>query len=358
LILIAFRCLTGVFFTPGLVILECIDMPQDKKKIVVIGGGTGTHTLLRGLKRYADRLDITAIVTMADSGGSTGRLRDEFGQLPVGDARMALVALAADFDSHDELLRELFLYRFSRGEGLNGHNFGNLLLTALTDILGSEVLAIEAASRILRVRGQVVPVTTDNVNLQAVYDDDLLVVGEHEIDMPPASRYQRHIKELSVTPFAMMNKVASLAMTEADVIVLGPGDLYTSVLANCVVGGFVEALANSKAKLIYVCNLMSRLGQTIDMHSAEHVAEISRYTKRPPDFVLINNSPFPAELLDSYKEEGNHPIKNNGIGTDGVLLDLDLVSTEAVKTVSGDILERSLIRHDSDKLATALLQII
>jgi len=331
---------------------------SQKKKIVVVGGGTGTHTLLRGLKRYADRLDITAIVTMADSGGSTGRLRDEFGQLPVGDARMALVALSADVDSHDELLRELFLYRFSRGKGLNGHNFGNLLLTALTDILGSEVAAIDAASRILRVRGRVVPVTTDNVNLQATYDDGLVVVGEHEIDEPPESRHTSRITKLSLTPSATINPVATTAITEADMIILGPGDLYTSILANCVVDGFVTALTNSKAKLVYICNLMSRLGQTVGMQASEHVAEISRYTKRMPDFVLINNSSFPDDLLARYAEEGNHPIENDCTGESGILVCSDLVSTEAVATIAGDTLKRSLIRHDSEKLASALLQII
>lgn len=158
---------------------------KAKKRVVVVGGGTGTHTILKGLKRYTDRIEVSAIVTMADSGGSTGRLRDEFGQLPVGDVRMALAALSADVDSHDELVRELFLYRFSKGDGLSGHNFGNLLLTALTDLLGSEVEAIAAAARILRVRGQVIPVTTDDVHLWAEYDDGERVVGSMRLMRRP-----------------------------------------------------------------------------------------------------------------------------------------------------------------------------
>jgi uncharacterized cofD-like protein len=153
-----------------------------KKKIVVVGGGTGTHTVLTGLKKFKSLLDITAVVTMADSGGSSGRLRDEFGQLPVGDARMALVALASGVDSQSDLLRELFLYRFNKGEGLAGHNFGNLLLTALTDILGDAGLAIETASRILRVSGQVLPVTLDNVHLRAEYETGEVIIGEHHFD--------------------------------------------------------------------------------------------------------------------------------------------------------------------------------
>ena len=142
---------------------------MEQKRVVCIGGGTGTHTMLRGLKQYKKQLELAAVVTMADSGGSTGRLRDEFGQLPVGDVRMALAALASDIDHHEELLRELFLYRFDRGDGLSGHNFGNLLLVALTDILGSEEAAIRAAAKVLRVQGRVLPVTTEPVDLVATY---------------------------------------------------------------------------------------------------------------------------------------------------------------------------------------------
>ena len=152
---------------------------MDKKNVVVIGGGTGTHTVLQGLKRYQKQLNVSARVTMADSGGSTGRLRDEFGFLPVGDVRMALAALASDVDEHEELVRELFMYRFAKGDGLSGHNFGNLLLVALTDILGSEEAAIKAAARVLRVQGTVVPVTTGTVDLVATYDDGVVVRGEH-----------------------------------------------------------------------------------------------------------------------------------------------------------------------------------
>ena len=334
-------------------------MPQtNKKKIVVVGGGTGTHTLLKGLKRYADKFDISAIVTMADSGGSTGRLRDEFGQLPVGDVRMALAALAADFDSHDELVRELFLYRFSKGEGLNGHNFGNLLLTALTDILGSEVLAIEAASRILRVRGRVIPVTIDSIHLKAVFDDGEVVVGEHAIDEPPAAKHKRRIVDLSVTPNATLNPAAAEALSKADLIVLGPGDFYTSILANCVVGNFADVFTQSKAIKVYVGNLMSRSGQTINMHTAEYIAELVRYLGSAPDHMLINNSPLVADLLVRYRAEGNHPVEQNCIDGVCTIHSSDFLATEAITSVSGDKLKRSLIRHDSDKLASAIIGLL
>ncbi|HEY0964180.1 MAG TPA: 2-phospho-L-lactate transferase CofD family protein, partial [Candidatus Paceibacterota bacterium] len=184
---------------------------MEKKNIIIIGGGTGTHTILRGLKRYQKQVNLSAIVTMADSGGSTGRLRDEFGYLPVGDVRMALAALASDIDEHEELLRQLFLYRFDRGNGLSGHNFGNLLLVALTDILGSEEEAIRAAARVLRVQGQVVPVTTQPVDLVATYDDGVVLVGEHLIDEPSLDRLHRKITHLSVQPQATISARAEEA---------------------------------------------------------------------------------------------------------------------------------------------------
>lgn len=335
------------------------DTKGQKKRVVTVGGGTGTHTVLKGLKRYADKLDITAIVTMADSGGSTGRLRDEFGHLPVGDARMALAALSADVDAHDELLRELFLYRFAKGDGLCGHNFGNLLLTALTDLLGSEVEAIETASRILRVRGRVVPVTTDDVHLKAEYDDGVVIIGEHDIDEPLKERNGSRIRRLSVTPAATINPQAADALRTADLIVLGPGDLYTSILANVVVDGFSAAVAQSSARLVYVSNLMSKVGQTKGMHAQEHIDELARYVGRTPEYVLLNTEPIDPELIERYHEEENdHPIENNCVEGVCTIHATDLLAKEAFTTPQGDVLKRSLVRHDSDKLASAILSLL
>ena len=330
---------------------------SPKKRIVVVGGGTGTHTVLRGLKMYSTLLDITAIVTMADSGGSTGRLRDEFGQLPVGDVRMALSALASAEGTHDELLRELFLYRFSKGVGLSGHTFGNLFLTALTDILGSSSEAILTAGKVLRVSGSVIPVTIDNVHLKATYNDGYVVVGEHHIDMPPVSRHHNLITKLELTPAATLNPLAASALIDADVIVFGPGDLYTSIIANCVVEGFAEVVSESKATIIYVSNLMSRPGQTVGMHTAEHTAELSAYLGRLPDYVLINTAPFPADVIARYDFEGTYPVENNSDGEGYVIQAKDLVATESIVTVAGDVVARSLIRHDSHKLAEAIVAI-
>jgi len=332
---------------------------MKKKRVVVVGGGTGTHTVLRGLKQYNDRLELTAIVSMADSGGSTGRLRDEFGQLPAGDVRNALAALAADGDEHDALLRQLFLYRFSRGEGLQGHNFGNLFLTVLTDILGSEVAAIEAASRILRVSGRVVPVTTDDAHLRAVYADGEVVVGEHDIDeWKDGARKDVRIVELSLTPSARLNEAAKEDLLAADLIIFGPGDLYTSVLANAVVDGFRAAVAESEATIVYVCNLMSKAGQTIGMNAAEHLSEVGIYIGKTPNAMLINSEPLPQELLLKYAEEGDHPVNNNCGSLPTKIVSLPLIATEEVKTDSGDVLKRSLIRHDSNKLAEALIKFL
>lgn len=329
-----------------------------RKSVVVIGGGTGTHTVLRGLKRYRKKLDLTAVVTMADSGGSTGRLRDEFGQLPVGDVRMALAALASDVDEHDELVRELFLHRFDKGNGLSGHNFGNLFLVALTDLLGSEEAAIRAASRVLRVQGQVMPVTTESVHLVATYEDGHIITGEHDIDEPTTDRHAMRIVDLAVTPHATINPRAEDAILNADLIVLGPGDLYTSVLANCVVDGVADAIRHASAKLVYVSNLMTKSGQTADMGVQAHIDEIQRYIKRLPDAVLINDGEFPEELLVRYAADKEFPVKIDCDSGECDFIFSDFLATEEVKTKSGDSLKRSLIRHDSRKLARTLIDLL
>lgn len=331
---------------------------MNKKKFVVVGGGTGTHTVLRGLRQYVDSIDITAIVSMADSGGSTGRLRDEFGQLPVGDVRNALTALAADGDEHDQLLRQLFSYRFDRGKGLSGHNFGNLLLTALIDILGSEIKAIEATSKILRVAGRVIPVTTDNIHLVAEYEDGKIVIGENDIDDPDVNSLESRIINLSVTPKANLTSSAKEALLNADLIIFGPGDLYTSVLANCVVEGFKEVINQSQAKIVYVCNLMSKKGQTVGMTASDHLKEVSKYVGKTPDSIIVNNTIFPEELLNKYKEEGEFPVLNNCMGDTCTVYAESVVAMETIQLVGGDILKRSLIRHDPDRLASILIKLV
>lgn len=331
---------------------------QSPKRVVTIGGGTGTYTVLRGLKRYHSSLDIRAIVTMADSGGSTGRLRDAFGQLPVGDVRMALAALASDDTDHEEIVRELFLYRFDKGEGLAGHNFGNLFLTALTDVLGSEAEATKLASHILRVRGTVIPVTADNVHLVAEYDDRTTVEGEAHIDAPPAHYADRRVIALSTNPTGVISDDAFEAIVNADAVVLGPGDLYSSILANCVIQGVPEALAQTKATIIHIANLMSRPGQTRGMTVGDHVRELKRYTGRYPDVLLKNTTPLPELVLEHYREEGDEPVLD-----DAHLLPLAVVATDLLSPIpvvqgSSDTVARSLVRHDPDKIARAILAVL
>lgn len=330
---------------------------QQPKKIVVVGGGTGTYTLLRGLKRYVPKVALTAIVTMADSGGSTGRLRDEFGYLPVGDVRQALAALAPEDGAHQELLRELFLYRYEKGEGLTGHNFGNLLLTALTDITGSEVEAIRAAAALLRVAGEVVPVTTEAADLVARYDNGVEVVGEHAIDEQVVCPGE-YISALSLRPRVALNSDAAEAIAAADLIVFGPGDLYTSILANCVVDGFAAAVCSSQAKRAYVLNLMGKACQTEQLDAAGHVGELERYLGCPLTHLVVPEAaPAPA-LVTRYEAAGDVVIDPTTIATDTRVVRGDIIASTAVKPQVGDALTRSYIRHDSVRLAALIADML
>lgn len=331
---------------------------KSKKSIVVIGGGTGTHPILRGLKKYTDKITITAVITMADSGGSTGRLRDEFGQLPIGDVRMALTALASDVDENDQLLRELFLHRFDKGEGLNGHNFGNLFMVALTQILGSEAEAVKAASRILRVQGTVLPVTKDDVHIVATYDDNVVVVGEHDIDEPPADRFTHHITKLATDKKAVITEEAKDALLNADIILLGPGDLYSSLLANCVIEGVPEAIVASRAKFIFASNLMTRPGQSHNMTASDHVREVEKYVGKMPNYVIVNTGEVPKHLLDRYAEEFQFPVIDDCDTLETKVIRANLLSSDEVVRRKGDVLQRSLVRGDGDKFAELLLGLL
>jgi uncharacterized cofD-like protein len=331
---------------------------HQKKRIVVVGGGTGTYTVLSGLKKYADSIDISAVVAMTDSGGSTGRLRDEFGYLPVGDVRMALSALAHEDDENGALVRKLFLHRFASDGDITGHNFGNLFLVALTDILGSEELAIKAASKVLRVCGTVIPVTHEKTHLVAEYSDGTKIIGEHHIDEVPVGMLRERIVSLGVTPEVHLNTEAREVLQNADMIVFGPGDLYTSVLANCVVSGFKEVMEESKARTVYISNLMTKAGQTTHMGVVDHVHELEQYIGCEPDVVLVNGTELPRHLLKRYEEEGEFPVDVTDTGLKGILHRRDLLATEEIVRSKGDVLKRSLIRHDSDKLATVLYELL
>ncbi|MDP3725659.1 MAG: YvcK family protein [bacterium] len=333
---------------------------KRQKNIVVIGGGTGTYTVLSGLKKYPpDLFNITAIVTVADSGGSTGRLRDEFGYLPVGDFRMALVALADDSDV-GHALRSLFLHRFDKGEGLKGHNFGNLFLVALTDIFGSEERALEYASQMLRVRGRVLPITNEKLTLAAEYENGVVVRGETHIDEPPHEHDgTQKIARIWVEPIVSISSKACEAIISADLIVVGPGDLYTSILASIVVPGTKEALTLSRGKLLYITNLMSKYGQTHNFTAQDYINELVIYGGRGPDYVLMNNESLPEDILASYYAQQEFPVKDNLQTNEApIVIRDDFLALEEVKKGSGDLLRRSLIRHDPDKLARAIMEIL
>jgi len=314
--------------------------------IVTMGGGTGTFVVLSGLRRLPD-VALSAIVSAADDGGSTGRLRDAYGFLPAGDSRQALVALAEDGNA----LRDLFAYRFEKGE-LAGHNLGNLFLTALTDLLGSDALALDEASRILRIAGKVMPASETPGTLEAVLADGSVIRNEREIDARVGGRAR--IKELALAPALPVSPAARGAIEEADLIIIGPGDLYTSSIAALLPAGMKEAVASSKARLVYVTNLFTKTGQTEDYTLREHVAEIARYAGREPDVILVNQNGMTADVLDKYAAEGEYPPLDDLLPSDTRVKRLPLVSVYAVPAVPGDPLPRSLIRHDPAKLAAAI----
>ncbi len=333
-------------------------MSRMKKKVVVIGGGTGTYTVLSGLKKYP--LDLTAIVTASDSGGSTGKLRDEFGSLPVGDVRMALAALSDD-PEESNFLRKLFLYRFDKGDGLKGHNFGNLFLVAMAEVLGSQEQAILYASEILRVKGKVLPVSERDSHLVAEYENGQLVFGETHIDEPgDGFDGKMRIKKLWMQPEVKISDSAKKAILNADIIVIGPGDLYTSLLANVVVSGVPEAIKKSKAKLVFVVNLIAKWGQTFDFNVSDHVEEFKKYVGKYPDYVLVNDKALPKSILKKYELENGGPVRDDLLrkNTPYKVVRADLLGEEVIKKSSGDVLKRSLIRHDSQKLARVVYNLV
>lgn len=332
-------------------------MIERLPKAVVIGGGTGTFTVLTGLRNYP--LDLTAIISMADSGGSNRVLRDEFGILPTSDIRQALVALA---DNHGdrEIFRKLFAYRFHQGVGIAGMTFGNLFMAALSDILGSQLAAIEETAKILHVKGRILPVTLDDISLVARYENGHQVVGEHYIDEPKHDGRWK-IVELETIPKAKVYKEAVESILEADLVIIGPGDLYTSIVCNLIIEGIPKALKKTKGKIVYVMNLMARYGQTYKFSAIDHVKEVEKYVgKGVLDFVLVNNNfMFPKGILKRYTEENSFPVKDDLKDNYSFkIIREDLLSPLVFQKIKGDKLQRSMIRHDPDKLAKALIKII
>jgi uncharacterized cofD-like protein len=316
------------------------------KKVVTIGGGTGTFVVLSALRRLGD-LSLSAIVSSADDGGSTGRLRDAYGFLPLGDARQALVALAED----GAVMRDLFAYRFAKGD-VKGHNLGNLFLTALTDLLGSDTEALREASKILRVDGCVIPASENPATLQATLLDGTVLLGEHHLDEHAPERAP--IREITLHHMVDASPAALEAIQDADVIILGPGDLYASTIAPLLPSGIKEALTASPARLVYIVNLFTKSGQTGGMTAQEHIKELARYAGRVPDVVLIHkNGGFGEDVLQKYEREGESPVVDD-LGDGEEIRRAPIASVHVVPPVPEDPVPRSLARHDPEKLAQAL----
>lgn len=307
-------------------------------KVVAIGGGTGLSMLLKGIKHYTN--NITAVVTVGDDGGSSGRLREEMGILPPGDIRNCIAALADD----EDLITELFQYRFKNGKGLEGHSFGNLFLTALCSVTGNMVKAVKESSNVLNIRGVVLPTTLDDMKLAAEFEDGTIVKGESNI--PEA---HKKIKRLFTEPAnceALPEVLTAIA--QADLIILGPGSLFTSVIPNLLVKGIVEAIEASQAKKIYVCNIMTQPGETDEYSVASHVNALLNHAggKKIIDAVLVNNV-LPANISAGYAKTGSIPVR----------LDMENVAPIGVEVVSQKLIQENkegLVRHSSNRVARAV----
>jgi len=323
------------------------------KKIVTVGGGTGSYTVLSGLKNLKD-VSLTALVSMSDDGGSTGVLRDELGVLPAGDVRQCLVALSG----HSNVMRELVSYKFENG-GLGGHNFGNILLAALEKVTGSFAEGVEIASKILKIRGKVVPITDDPARLSLLLQNGKLIEGEVKI------QEDHDIQKVGIKKIFYKDKItfhehAKEAILNADVIILGPGNYYCSVIPNIIVDGFTDAVRKSKAKIIFPVNLTNKMEHTSGWKVSDYVKDIEKYLGRPVDFILVNTKKPSPEQTKLYElEEGK------GVLVEDDLKDKRVVRAELLSNVihapqydEKEKAIRGFIRHDSLKLAECIEKII
>jgi len=317
------------------------------KKVVVMGGGTGNFTVLRGLKKH--NVDLSAIVSMADDGGSTGILRDELGVLPPGDVRQCLVALS---DS-SRLMRSVMNYRFENG-GLGGHSLGNLLLSALEKVTGSFERAVEEMGRILFIKGKVIPVTTHQVRLKMILKNRKILEGEKEIYL--SHEIDRGYNKIYLEPFPESNPHAISEIRNADLIILGPGGLHTSIIPNLLVGGVSQALRESHAKKVFIANLMNRKGQTTGYKVSDYLNEIVTYLGDDIfDHVLVNSQMPDQELIEKYSEEGEL-VENDMSGSRVISAPL---LGELSQSRKGDtLITRSLIRHNSTQVTKEIMKIV
>ena len=317
-------------------------------RVVSIGGGTGLSTLLHGLKQYVRGrgvrnwpLDIAAIVTVTDDGGSSGRLRREFDVLPPGDIRNCLVALSED----EGLLSRLFQYRFDAGRGLKGHSFGNLFLTALTRITGDFPDAVRESSEVLAIKGHIYPATGDNVALEAILENGKRVLGETKISKSPRRIVSLHLRPRRCRPLPD----ALAAIAHADVITLGPGSLFTSVIPNLLVGGIAKAIQRSHAVKALFVNLMWQPGETTNFTASDDIEAIHRHARcKLLDYAVVNTRKIQPALLRRYARQESAPVKN----------DFKEIAALGVKVVCGDYVQESgLVRHNSDAIAAIAIEL-
>jgi uncharacterized cofD-like protein len=316
-------------------------------RVVAIGGGTGLSSLLSGLKHYANpedgspsEVDITAVVAVTDDGGSSGRLRRDFDVLPPGDIRNCMVALSED----STLLAQLFQYRFPAGRGLKGHNFGNLFLMALTQIMGDFTDAVRASSEVLNIAGRIYPVTAANVSLEATLADGTRVRGETNI-----SRSKQLIRSVRLIPAKAQPLDATLgAIAQADLITLGPGSLFTSVIPNLLVEGIPAAIRKSKAIKAHFVNLMSQPGETTGLRASDHIRAIHRHARgKLLDYAVINIRPIAPSLRKRYAREQALPVEN----------DLDAIFRMGIQVMAGNLAQGGTkIRHDPSVTAATVMR--
>ncbi|HUE23026.1 MAG TPA: gluconeogenesis factor YvcK family protein [Bryobacteraceae bacterium] len=322
-------------------------MPSSEPlRVVAIGGGTGLSALLQGLKKYArarrgPTMEITAVVTVTDDGGSSGRLRREFDVLPPGDIRNCMVALSED----EALLSRLFQHRFQAGLGLKGHSFGNLFLTALTQLMGDFPEAVKASSEVLKITGRIFPATAANVALEATLEDGTQVVGETKI-----SKSRKPIRSIRLRPRKVKPMADTLAaIAQADLITLGPGSLYTSVIPNLLVEGIASAIRRSRALKAYIVNLMWQPGETMNFTASDHIRAIHKHAGgKVIDCAIVNVAPIRMAVRKRYERQQALPVEN----------DLDRILKMGVRVVSGRLLQESKkVRHDPELTAAVAVRL-
>lgn len=321
------------------------------KRVTVIGGGTGTFVVLSGLKKY--EVDLGVIVTMMDSGGSTGRLRDQLGVLPPGDVRQCLVALS----DAPALWRKLFLYRFENGD-LKGHNFGNIFLSALEKVSTNYDEVLDTAEYVLKTKGDVLPVTYEKTNLCVEYESGTILKGEGNIDEDNTE--ETRIVSAYVEPAVKANPKAIERLVTSDYIIVGPGDLYTSIIPVLVIDGVKEAIQKKNPKIIYNMNLMTKMGQTVHYTGWDHITDLTKYLGKEPDVVVVNNGLISDTIKEWYASHDEVVVENNLKESPykGEIIEADLIADSQLEKNTSDVLTRSILRHDSHKLAEVLQSII